>query len=405
MPVAKVEKFLRVRGKPKRENLRRDNAKLQRQRENADRENRIKSRFLASMSHELRTPLNAIIGFSELLDQETFGPLVPRQKEFVTNVVQSGRHLLNLVNEILDLSKIEAGHAQLSREWISVPAMVEAVSAVGQSLALQQKIDLKVWVQPYLPQIYADPMRIKQVLYNLLSNAIKFTLAGGTVTLRASRSADGVNISVEDSGIGIKPENLPRLFREFEKLEAADGLAREGTGLGLILTKRLVELHGGSIQVASELGKGTELTVRLPLTGTKGPNLTEPELHEASGLPMPASLVAHLRGAVNLADRQFKQVALLLAKLPQFSRSTPALWAQPLQAHIRTGDFLGLADENTIGLVAYGAPESIEKALSQRFSDLLSRTLSEPAGPVRVVWYPFDSRDPEQLLKKALSAG
>src|SRR5712692_1648584 len=402
MPVAKVEKFLRVRGKPKRENLRRDNAKLQRQRENADRENRIKSRFLASMSHELRTPLNAIIGFSELLDQETFGPLLPRQKEFVTNVVQSGRHLLNLVNEILDLSKIEAGHAQLSREWISVTAMVEAVSGVGQSLALQQKIDLKIWVQPDLPQIYADPMRIKQVLYNLLSNAIKFTPAGGTVTLRASRSADGVTISVQDSGIGIKPENISRLFREFEKLEPADGLAREGTGLGLILTKRLGELHGGSIHVASALGKGTELTVRLPL---RDPIPTSPELHEASGLPTPASLITHLRGAVNLADREFKQVALLVATLPQFSRSMPPLWGQPLQAHIRTGDFLGQADENAIGLVAYGPPESIENALSQRFSDLLSRTFSEPAGPVQVVWYPTDSRDPEELLKKALSAG
>jgi hypothetical protein len=283
--------------------------------------------------------------------------------------------------------------------------MVEAVTGVVQSLALQQKIDLKVWVQPDLPQIYADPMRIKQVLYNLLSNAIKFTLAGGTVTLRVSRSVDGVTFSVVDSGIGIKPENLPRLFREFEKLEPADGLAREGTGLGLILTKRLVELHGGSIEVASELGKGTELRVRLPLSGIKHPNLRRPELHDPSGLPMPDSLVAHLRGAVNLADRQFKQVALLVAKLPQLSRSMPALWAQPLQAHIRTGDFLGLVDENTIGLVAYGAPESIEKALSQRFSDLLSRTLTEPAGPVRVVWYPTDSRDPEGLLKKALSAG
>jgi PAS domain S-box-containing protein len=243
--------------------------------ERAEQESRYKSQFLANMSHEFRTPLNAIIGFSELLDEQTMGPLNERQKEFVGYVIQGGRHLLALINDILDLSKVEAGRMQLSCDWVVPQALVEDVRQMVKPLADKQGVNLILKVGEGLPPVFVDPIRVKQILYNLLSNGIKFNRRHGKVELIVSSDDDHLSWCVADSGVGIREEDLSRLFREFERIEQR-GPKPEGTGLGLALTKRLVELHGGSIEVTSTVGQGTTFTVRMPLRPTPRPVSSAP---------------------------------------------------------------------------------------------------------------------------------
>ncbi|MDP2309175.1 MAG: response regulator [Pseudomonadota bacterium] len=249
----------------KNEELRRTNALLAVARDQAERESNFKSRFLANMSHELRTPLNAIIGFSELLEQQLFGPLNDRQVQYVGHVHASGRHLLALINEVLDLSKIAAGRVDLQRDWIEPRSITDAAIAIVRPAATKQGVHLTAIIPPGLPLLYADPVRLRQVIYNLLSNGIKFTPRGGTVTLSAQASGDRLRFDVDDTGIGIRQEDLPRLFREFEQIEGPSGLKPQGTGLGLALSRRLVELQGGNLSVQSTPGAGSSFTVTLPL--------------------------------------------------------------------------------------------------------------------------------------------
>jgi PAS domain S-box-containing protein len=231
----------------------------------ADTANQAKSAFLANMSHELRTPLNAVIGFSELLEQEIFGELNEKQTAYVGNVLVSGRHLLQLVNDILDISKVEAGRMDLAYELTPIGSIVDVVRGVIQAVAAKKGIILEVSVPDELPDVQVDPGRIKQVLYNLISNAIKFTPRGGIVRLTALTEAEYLVVKVADTGVGIARHDLGRLFREFEQLPQPGGVRPEGTGLGLALTKRLVELHGGKVEVDSELGKGSTFSVFLRL--------------------------------------------------------------------------------------------------------------------------------------------
>jgi PAS domain S-box-containing protein len=231
----------------------------------ADTANQAKSAFLANMSHELRTPLNAVIGFSELLEQQIFGQLNDKQTAYVGNVLVSGRHLLQLVNDILDISKVEAGRMDLAYELTPIGGIVDVVRGVIQALAAKKGINFEVSVPDDLPPVQVDPGRIKQVLYNLISNAIKFTPRGGFVRLSAHADGQYLVVEVTDSGVGIAHEDLGRLFREFEQLPQPGGVRPEGTGLGLALTRRLVELHGGKVEVDSELGKGSTFSVYLRL--------------------------------------------------------------------------------------------------------------------------------------------
>ncbi len=234
-----------------------------------------KSAFLAAMSHELRTPLNSIIGFSEVLIGKWDRLDREKATRFVDNILQSGRHLLGLINNVLDLSKIEAGRMQLELDLVHMPALVDGVCALMSGMAAKQNIEVRTEMPPDLAPIRADAARVKQVLYNLLSNAFKFSPEGGTVTVAVRRlSADSnplateaVELAVSDPGIGIAPEDQEVVFEEFRQLDSGPTRAHPGTGLGLALVRRFVELHGGRVTVSSALGEGSTFRVLLPTGG------------------------------------------------------------------------------------------------------------------------------------------
>jgi len=228
--------------------------------------NRLKSEFVANMSHELRTPLNGIIGFSEFLIDEKPGALNPKQREYLQDILDSGRHLLQLINDVLDLSKIEAGKMLLSPERFSIPiALGEALAVIG-GIAEKKRIQIRAEVAPELGMATLDRGKFKQVLYNLLSNAVKFTDEGGEVRIGVTRrQPDRFQVEVADTGIGIRHEDFGRLFMAFEQLDSGASRRFQGTGLGLALTKKIVELQNGTIDVASRFGEGSIFTVVLPL--------------------------------------------------------------------------------------------------------------------------------------------
>jgi signal transduction histidine kinase len=239
----------------------------------AEQASRAKSEFLASMSHELRTPLNAVIGFSQVLANQTYGQMNERQLEYLTSILTGGRHLRKLVDDVLDLAKVDSGHLTLDLANVSLADDIPEVVGVVQALAHQKNITVTVEVKEPLPAIIADRMRIQQVIYNLLSNAIKFTDPGGHVTVTADTMASGgpsgpclLRIRVADTGIGITAEDQARIFDKFERGASTSAREQEGTGLGLALTRKLVELHGGHISVESEgvKGRGSLFTVLLP---------------------------------------------------------------------------------------------------------------------------------------------
>jgi signal transduction histidine kinase/CheY-like chemotaxis protein len=227
---------------------------------------RLKDEFLANMSHELRTPLSAILGISETLREQVYGTLNEKQQKALYNIEESGRHLLTLINDILDLSKIEAGKLELEIEWISVVLACEISLQLIKQSAHRKQIKIFLQMDPRVEMMQADERRLKEILINLLSNAVKFTPAGGTIGLEVvGDAANGVaRFIVWDTGIGISPEDQAKLFQPFVQVDSSLTRQFEGTGLGLVLVHRMVELHGGTIAVESELGKGSRFTVSLP---------------------------------------------------------------------------------------------------------------------------------------------
>jgi signal transduction histidine kinase len=226
--------------------------------------NRHKSEFLANMSHELRTPLNAVIGFSEVLQERIFGDLNDKQAEYIHDIHESGRHLLDLINDILDLSKIEAGRMELDTSTFDLPDSLRSALTLVRERASRHGIELSLDVAEGVGTIAADERKVRQVVLNLLSNAVKFTPDGGRVTLKARRAGGVVEIAVGDTGIGIAPEDQATVFEEFRQVGADVARKQEGTGLGLALAKRFVELHGGTIHVVSSPGAGATFTFTLP---------------------------------------------------------------------------------------------------------------------------------------------
>jgi protein-histidine pros-kinase len=286
--------------------------------------NRLKSEFLANMSHELRTPLNAIIGFSELMHDGKVGPVSPDHKEYLGDILTSSRHLLQLINDVLDLAKVESGKMDFRPEPVDVARVVDEVRDVLRTLAAQKRIQIEAEVDTRSTGIVADPAKLKQVLYNYLANALKFSPDGGRVRVRVGpEGEDEFRIEVEDAGIGIKTEDIGRLFVEFQQLDASTAKKFPGTGLGLALTKRIVEEQGGRVGVESAPGRGSVFFAVLPRVAADMPaaeedlaaDEEEPQLLAslaraalARGGPRPILVVDDDRKALKLAEKALAQL-------------------------------------------------------------------------------------------------
>jgi len=244
-------------------NVNRMNAELRRLYSELEAASRHKSEFLANMSHELRTPLNAVIGFSQVLQQRLFGEINAKQEEYLADILSSGNHLLSLINDVLDLSKVEAGQVELDVRELSLRDALERGVVMVREKAATGDVRLSLEVADDIDVVRGDERRLRQVVFNLLANAVKFTPPGGNVVVAAERVDHNVCVSVTDTGAGIAPEDQERIFEEFQQTDAGAG-QREGTGLGLAVSKRLIELHGGRIWVESELGRGSRFTFTLP---------------------------------------------------------------------------------------------------------------------------------------------
>ncbi len=242
---------------------------------------RAKTQFLASISHELRTPLNAIIGFSALLLKQVDGPLTSRQHEDLGAISRSGTHLLGLISDLLDLSKIAAGKMELNWDTVDLGDMIRGVLTTAQALIQQKPLEIRAVIDPRMPKLRGDPLRLRQVLLNLVSNAVKFT-DRGEVEVQAQRRGAYVIVTVRDTGDGIRPNDQAKLFQEFRRV---DGGRREGTGLGLAISKRLIQLHGGEIWVESILGEGSTFGFSLPVEQKPAPTVVPAQASPANGRP------------------------------------------------------------------------------------------------------------------------
>jgi signal transduction histidine kinase len=270
-------------------NLNRMNDQLGRLYRELETASRHKSEFLANMSHELRTPLNAVIGFSEVLQDRLFGELNDKQAEYVTDIHTSGRHLLALINDILDLSKVEAGRMELQVYTFALSSVIENAVALARERATRQGISLRLEVDPSAGAVTADERKVKQVLFNLLANALKFTARGGKVDVLARGDGDEVLVSVRDDGIGIATADQARIFEEFQQVGPSQ--LQEGTGLGLALSRRFVELHGGRLWVESKPGSGSTFTFTLPRNQGAGDRAVNdgPSNPEGAGVAAPTT--------------------------------------------------------------------------------------------------------------------
>jgi PAS domain S-box-containing protein len=245
--------------------IRRTERALREAKEAAEFANRAKSEFLANMSHELRTPLNAIIGFAEAMQHGIKGKLPEAYRDYARHIDDSGRHLLSLINDILDLAKIEAGKRELNEEWIDVAALAAACGRMMADRAAESGIDFRIQPAPGLPGLFADERALRQIALNLLSNAIKFTKRGGAIVVRAGCDPDGaLSLAVADTGIGMDPAKVPYVLQPFAQIENIMTRTQTGTGLGLPLVKALAEMHGGRIEIDTMLGRGTTVSVRFP---------------------------------------------------------------------------------------------------------------------------------------------
>ena len=396
--------------------------------------NVAKSQFLANMSHELRTPLNAIIGFSEVLSDRTFGALNDRQGKYVNNILNSGRHLLQLINDILDLAKIEAGRLDLQRAPFSIQSALEAVQTIVKALANKKGVSISMSLPPTLPPLFADQAKFKQVMYNLLSNAIKFTPEKGkiSVTARLVNTPEGqeeFQVSVADTGIGIKPEDHARVFQEFEQVDSSYARQQQGTGLGLTLTRKLVEAHGGRLWVESEgiEGKGSVFTFSIPFAQdqTGGQTLVAPP-HSARPLvlvieddPHASSLIEQYltsggyqvataydgKRAVEMA-RELKPFAITLDIILPKKSGWEVLSELKLQPETKNIPVVvvSITEDRQLGF-SLGAMEWIGKpVIKERLLDAIGLACGHRPSPPRSVLVVDDDPMTLELLNKVLLA-
>jgi len=377
---------------------------------------RLKDEFLASMSHELRTPLNAILGLSEALQEQVYGPLSARQFKSLRNIEASGRHLLTLINDILDVSKIGAGKLELEKTLVSVESVSRASLGLIKQPAHRKRLKISSSLDSAVRTIHADPRRLKQILVNLLSNAVKFTPEGGQIGLEVVGDAEGqaVHFAVWDTGVGIAPEGMERLFRPFVQLDSSLSRQHTGTGLGLVLVHRMAELHGGGVSVESEPGKGSRFTVSLPW---QGPEVSDAEATTTDGeaetrekatlqcsTPRRALIVENSPAAAEHASRYLDEIGVEAVVHPQgegaFERTLELLpdivildlllpdlpgWEVMIQMKedARTREIpvliVSVVDDRARGL-ALGAAGHLVKPISRRrFHEAVEHVLSQGA--------------------------
>ena len=277
------------------EQLQRKNQQLEEQNERVQAATRLKSEFLANMSHELRTPLNAIIGFSELMHDGKVGPVAAEHKEYLGDILRSSKHLLQLINDIVDLAKVESGKMEFRPESIDLAQLLAEVRNILRTMVAQKRIELTFDIAANLGPIVADPPKLKQILYNYLSNAIKFTPDEGQVTILVGpEGPDHFRIDVADTGPGIRPEEFDKLFLEFQQLDASSSKRHPGTGLGLALTRRIVEAQGGQVGVHSVPGEGSTFFAILPRRATaiiEADQESKPAVPGTPGHELPSILI------------------------------------------------------------------------------------------------------------------
>ena len=411
------------------------NRELELRNREVERATKMKSKFLANMSHELRTPLNAIVGFSDLMAEETPGPLNNKQKRFVNHIKQASAHLLQLINDILDLSKIEAGQLEIhSEEFLVKDALPEVLStidplAMAKNIRITQKVESKSHVK-------ADRVRFKQILYNLLSNAVKFTPKGGQVGIECVDHWDFVRVSVTDTGIGIRPEDQKIVFEEFRQVEGSAKDTHEGTGLGLAITKRLVEQQGGQISLESELGKGSRFTFTLIAVDPKSElqpvgkpakasimtvssRLTPLVLIVDDGVPARELLASHLEPEYRVAMAASGAEALAMAQQLQPDAITldvlmpgsdgfetlAALRKNPLTANIPV-IILSIVDQKQVGFALGAADYLIKPVGKPTLLETIRRHVQSPADDDSAILLVDDDPKTLELLEETLrSAG
>ncbi|MGC9976933.1 MAG: ATP-binding protein, partial [Syntrophales bacterium] len=361
---------------------------------------RVKSDFLASMSHELRTPLNAVIGFSQVLQDQDFGPLNEKQKEYVLDILDSGNHLLSLINDILDLSKVEAGKMELQLSPVVVGDLLAGSLVMIQEKAMKHGITLKTDIPEELShfEMRADERKFKQILFNLLSNASKFTPDNGAITLSARRMAEGegevIQVSVKDTGIGITPEYQGKVFESFYQVSGSLTSKTSGTGLGLPLAKSFVKLHGGRMWVESEgEGKGSQFYFTLPVQ----PVLPEIGKHEI--------LLDHLKRFVSFSKRHDKTFALcfLYMKGENLEQKIHEIH-EVMERNKRAYDFSMFKEEGIIVLLLQDIDQDAARMICERIVTDIKSKFETFETSFSLVSYPSDGDNPEELVEKVKAA-
>ncbi len=390
-----------------------EEAKLQ-----ADSASRAKSDFLANMSHELRTPLNAIIGFSEVMESGIAGPLNEKQKEYLGDVVESGKHLLSLINDILDLSKIEAGKMELDLSEFNLKELINGSLLMFKEKAMKHNIKVSSEIEEGIKTIIADARKIKQVLFNLLSNAMKFTPDGGSVSVKArlvnseqylvdskrlftddyslTTDRDFIEIVVEDTGIGISPEDQKRLFQPFQQLEAALTKKVAGTGLGLNLCKKFVELHGGKIRVESEAGKGSKFIFVIP---SKAKPSTKRIVDPVTKFLTWEHVLTHLNRILSLHQRAGQKFGLMRIEVLKDKPIDHEAFAEILRNSVRKHELIGHGKNNGR---YYMILLEIDRQMVDDAGVRMKKILADNgySADIKTVIYPDDGEGIEKLLEK-----
>jgi len=400
--------------------------------EAAEAASQAKSNFLATMSHELRTPLNSVIGFSEILADQSFGELNERQAKYAGSILNSGRHLLDLVNDVLDLAEVEAGKTELKLSEFDASGAIHSVLGSAESLADKKNIALMIELEESLPLITADEAKFNQIIYNLISNAVKFTPEGGSITLAARhlsfvnghlQTRDGqktslpmtndqelmthrnlLEISVSDTGIGIKPEDQKCIFGKFEQIDSSYSREHEGTGLGLALTRKLMELHEGRIWVESEgEGRGSRFSFVLPI---KPQYLEGDEIEAKEDLSIPnianhKNLLIHLNRAISLSGRHHRSFTLcrLHTDMEQTKENVLAM-EDALVKEKRSYDYLGKDEGGRWYLIMLEADRKKAKVASDRFEKKLESILEGRKISFSTATFPQDGESADALLAR-----